>query len=179
MSDVPPLTALRQLVHYAGNLQVTAAVFLTLALLLAIVLATFTVAAVSLPAVASDSAREHDPKSADASTVPVTPRKRTAIPRSKATPYVTAMFLACLVIGAVTQVLAQYFGVLGLTVNATPSAADAIGAVHESDAIFFRADSWAISRGLSVYGTTAWASAIACAVVASSVFRTPRFTKVL
>lgn len=89
------------------------------------------------------------------------------------------MLLACLYAGALTQILAQYFGVLGLTVNATPTADTAKGVVNDNDWNNFQADSWAIGEGLSTYATIAWTSALASAAVATTVFRTPRFTKLL
>lgn len=95
------------------------------------------------------------------------------------TPYVVVALLTCLYAGILTQILAQYFGVLGLTVNATPNAASARDAVGFTDYIYFQADSWAIGKGLSTYATTAWASAVACAAVATALFRRPRYPKML
>ena len=99
--------------------------------------------------------------------------------RSPFAPYVVAVLLGCLYLGALLQLLAQYFGVLGLTVNATPTVDTAVGAVRNSDYNNFLADSWAIGRGLSTFATLAWTSALACAGLATTMFRTPRYAKVV
>lgn len=101
-------------------------------------------------------------------------------PRSVYIPYVVLALLVFLYAGILTQILAQFFGVLGLTVNATPKATDEAKAIIQFDAeIKFQADTWAIGKGLSTYATIAWASAAACAAVATALFRTPRYPKVV
>lgn len=88
--------------------------------------------------------------------------------------------LTCLYAGILTQILAQYFGVLGLTINATPKDKDsAKTAVQDTDYDNFMVDTWAIGKGLSTYATVAWASAVACATIAKALFRTPRYPKLL
>lgn len=100
--------------------------------------------------------------------------------RSSATPYVVAVLLICLYVGSLLQILAQLFGMLGLTVNATPSdTQDAYNDQSNTTFAYFAVGHWTIGKALSTYATVAWTSAVLCAAVATSVFRTPRFTKLL
>jgi hypothetical protein len=175
-------------VHYAGNLQIAASVMLTLGLVFALVLSLFTtVLGLAAP---SESARHHDhdrhqqegvstSKEASEETREHSNPSRRTWTRSTATPYVVALLLACLYAGSALQILAQYFGVLGLTVNATPTYGTAQSFQKNATLGFYVADSWAIGKGLSTYATTAWASATFCAAVATTVFRRPRFPKLL
>ena len=184
------LLTIRATVHYAGNLQIAASFFITSGLCLALVLSIFTVTASLLSSSeAPASYRQRGSKATEACQTELNeqpeqstqPGHKSSKPsaRSKATPYVVSVLLSCLYVGAVMQILAQCFGVLGLTVNATPSAQSAKDTVHNSDWVYFVADSWAIGKGSSMYATTAWASALACAALATTVFRTPRFPKIL
>jgi hypothetical protein len=77
------------------------------------------------------------------------------------------------------QVLAQFFGVLGLTVNATPNAGDASQDQPDTTSDNFVAQDWVIDKALSTYATIAWTSALLCALIATSIFRRPRFSKIL
>lgn len=117
--------------------------------------------------------------SVNAETAPEAPTADQSF-RSPYTPYVVLALLTCLYAGILTQILAQYFGVLGLTVNATPKDKDsAQAAIQDTNYGNFMVDTWAIGRGLSTYATIAWASAVACAAVAKVLFRTPRYPKLL
>ena len=165
-------------VHYAGNLQIAAAIFVSLGLCMTLALSLITMRLAVRPSKRSSSPAEVSTATVD----DLAEQNSLQSPYSKHlphTPYVVAVLLACLYIGAVTQVLAQYFGVLGLTVNATPNADTAVGTVHDSDYNHFVADSWAVGQGLSTYATIAWTSALSCAAVATLVLRTPRFAKLL
>lgn len=177
--------------HYAGNLQIAATVFLGLSLLLTLGLSALTLALGTFKHGATNRhvrpRQKHEEIKVDDETIVVveddtrTPsHQRHAIHQrySSKVPFLSAALLACLVIGSVTQLLAQYFGVLGLSVNATPTY-DKTPLVQTATYHFFVADSWAIDTGLSVYATTAWTSAIACAVLIASFWRLPRASALL
>jgi hypothetical protein len=156
-------------VHYAGNLQIAASVFIGLGLIFS--LALFVVPLVprwESSVAASDRAEgeerhEHHEK----------PRETAPI-----TSYVVFMLLSCLYTGALLQILAQYFGVLGLTVTATPNAKDAVQ-FQLDGANNFMGHDWVIGRALSAFATVAWTSALFCAGIATAVFTRPRFPKLL
>jgi hypothetical protein len=166
-------------VHYAGNLQIAASFFLVLGLPLALVLSVFTVIAGIAPSVAGHHHGEKRRESLTDETPSNDKSRRRAWVSSPATPFIVAALLACLCIGATMQILAQFFGVLGLTVNATPTALTSQGTQKNATLANYVAGSWAIGDGLSIYATTAWASALACTAVATTVFRTPRWSKLL
>lgn len=98
--------------------------------------------------------------------------------RSAATPFLTLALIIFLAVGAVLQLLAQYFGVLGLTVSATPNPAEALQAATP---LFdnFGAAEWQMDIALTRYATVAWVSSILCACLAGTVFRVPRVEKPL
>jgi hypothetical protein len=77
------------------------------------------------------------------------------------------------------QFIAQFFGVLGLTMNATPTAADVVGNQPNGTLSNFAAQSWVVDRALSSYATVAWTAALGCAAVTTMMFRTPKFVKLL
>lgn len=99
--------------------------------------------------------------------------------RSRSTPYVTFVLLICLYAGALMQILAQYFAILGLTVDASLTPDVLYGERQNQDENYYSAQNWVIGRGLSTYATVTWTSSLLCAAVATSVFRTPRFPKLL
>jgi hypothetical protein len=87
--------------------------------------------------------------------------------------------LTFLYIGAALQLFAQFFGVLGLTVSASPSGRDANG--YQTDYLLnnFDAADWVIDVALSRYATVAWTAALAAAAVATVVFKKPSIRKML
>lgn len=85
--------------------------------------------------------------------------------------------LGSLYIGAVLQIFAQFFGVLGLTVTASPNSRNANIYQPEGDYKNFSAEDWIIDLALSSYATVAWTSALAAAAVATILFTTPTFRK--
>jgi len=81
------------------------------------------------------------------------------------------LFMLCA--GAILRILAQFFGVLGLTITATGTDCST------GDQSAYGASSWMIGRALSTYTTTAWISAIATAAMTAFIYRTPRSTKLV
>jgi len=90
---------------------------------------------------------------------------------------IVVFLLGALYIGAVLQLFAQFFGVLGLTVNASPNSRDANGDQPDFNLNNFDAADWIIDLALSRYATVAWTSALAAAAVATVLFKTPSFKK--
>lgn len=154
-----------QQVHYAGNLQIAASLFITLGLILSLALALF-------PFLNRSPSSPTEPK--DPAPEPSTPRSKGGIKL-----YTVFFFLFCLYAGALLQLLAQFFGVLGLTMNATPTAADVTGNQPNGTLSNFAAQAWVIDRALSAYATVAWTAALMCAAVTTAAFRTPRLIKLL
>lgn len=84
--------------------------------------------------------------------------------------YMAGFLLAFMYVGVVMQILAQYFGVLGLVTYASPTPSDVVNAGQG-----VTAETWKIDKGLSTYATIAWTSALATAALAGVVFKTPSF----
>lgn len=192
--------------HYAGNLQIAASTFIVVGLCAALVLCTSTILLGVMESKKPSDRSAHSQGSSaeegqDAIAVQHDVESKSLqrdrhrkhhgptyedVPRhagSSATPWAVAFFLGCLYIGAFLQLLAQFFGVLGLTVSATPKQ-DAellvfqdIGTTDQGDN--YDPDSWVIGKALSTYATVAWTSAVLCATVATLVMRRPRIAKVL
>lgn len=78
--------------------------------------------------------------------------------------------LAFMYVGVLMQILAQYFGVLGLVTYATPTPSDVAGTAQGVTGA-----TWKIDKGLNTYATVAWTSALATAALAGTVFKTPTF----
>jgi hypothetical protein len=93
--------------------------------------------------------------------------------------YIAFMLLVCLYTGSLMQILAQFFGILGLTINASLNAQDVVSAQGKPGLNNFVAHAWVVDKALSSYATVAWTSALLCAAIATVVFRTPRFAKAL
>jgi hypothetical protein len=91
------------------------------------------------------------------------------------TPYIVLILLFSLYTSAVLQILAQFFGVLALTIDATPTPYQAVQ--YNRDVL--GATPWIIDKALSVYATVAWTSSLATAGLVGFVYRTPRFTKLV
>ncbi|KAK0100919.1 hypothetical protein ONS95_007361 [Cadophora gregata] len=173
-------------VHYTGNLQIAASVFITLSLILLIPLtiANFLLGvkgpryATHTPAAATISTEEAgtEPKAATHTMGPLNGHK-TPIRKKPATwtPYLVFVLLVSLYIGAILQILAQFFGVISMTIIATPTQDQAI----QSNVDNLGATPWIIDKALSAYATVAWTSALACAGLVSLVYRTPKFTKLI
>jgi len=176
-------------VHYAGNLQIAASFFIVLGLCFALVLSVFTAILGLVPSRRAEGSRpegeavETREERRKEAREEAREERQFRSRRSRNTPYVTALLLACLYTGILMQLLAQFFGVLGLTLNATPDQATAVSYRPNTDVDLridnFQADSWAVGKGLSTYATIAWTSAAACAAVASTVFRRPSFPKLV
>jgi hypothetical protein len=92
---------------------------------------------------------------------------------------IVVFLLGALYIGAVLQIFAQFFGVLGLTVTASPNSRDANS--NQPDPLMnnFGAADWIVDLALSRYATVAWTSALAAAAMATVLFTTPAPRKFL
>jgi Trk-type K+ transport system membrane component len=86
--------------------------------------------------------------------------------------YAAMALLFCLCAGALLQVLAQFFGVLGLTITATgtqgPSTGQNVGV-----------SLWTVDVALSRYATVAWTFSLATAAMTLLAYRIPRFAKLV
>lgn len=91
------------------------------------------------------------------------------------TPYVAASSVCLLCIGAALQVIAQFFGVLALTLNASPVPDDISNDTNGA----FGANSWVIGVALSTYATVAWTTALITAGLVILTYRLPRIEKLL
>ena len=140
--------------HYAGNLQIAASVFITLSLLLVVFLiahflatqnhadAEATTETTALPD--NDNA-EHKHRSR-------THYKKYHLLRS----HIYKTTILFLITGASLQFLAQFFGILGLTVVAT-------GPLGELNGGNYGAGTWSIDLALARYGSVAWLTALIAA----------------
>jgi hypothetical protein len=173
------LTSTLFLVHYAGNLQIAACVFITLGLVSGLVLLGLSVSPRSTAApeevTAGESAKEHHGRHHHHQGHHHHPETQSRGPA----PFVVFALQLFLLIGAILQFLAQFFGVLGLTVNATPNGASAALYQYQVDDNNFVAHDWVIGKGMGAYATTAWTTALASAFLAGSVFTMPSFPKYL
>ncbi|KAI9857979.1 MAG: hypothetical protein M1813_007949 [Trichoglossum hirsutum] len=141
-----------QEVHYAGNLQIASSFFITLGLIV-----TLTLAAVSILSVSRTSESEAAPR-----------------PYPFIHPLVSFL-LFCLYVGALLQFIAQFFGVLAFTINATPTPDQ----TRQKNGDDFGVNEWVIDKALSAYATVAWTSAVACALVVASGYRRSKFEKLM
>lgn len=91
------------------------------------------------------------------------------------TPYLALILLLSLYTGAILQILAQFFAILALTINATPSPAQAT----QNGSAEFGASAWTMDKALTAYATVAWTTALACALLTGYLYRTPRFAKLV
>ncbi|KAH7407446.1 hypothetical protein BKA64DRAFT_640378 [Cadophora sp. MPI-SDFR-AT-0126] len=173
-------------VHYTGNLQIAASVFITLGLILLIplTLANFLLgvespkhtAHTSAAATMSTEEAGTEPKTVAHTTGPSNGQKAHGSKKlSPWTPHLVFVLLASLYIGAILQILAQFFGVISMTIIATPTQDQAV----QSNVDNLGATPWIIDKALSTYATVAWTSALACAGLVGLVYRTPRFTKLI
>ncbi|KAG4435924.1 hypothetical protein IFR05_008581 [Cadophora sp. M221] len=172
-------------VHYTGNLQIAASVFITLGLILLmpLTLANFLLGTESpkhetqTPAAAGASAEAGTESKTTAHATGPPNGHKTPVSRklSPWTPHLVFILLAFLYIGAIIQILAQFFGVISMTIIATPTQDQAI----QSNVDNLGATPWIIDKALSTYATVAWTSALACAGLVGLVYRTPRFTKLI
>jgi hypothetical protein len=175
ISTVQNLTILS--VHYAGNLQIAASVFITLGLLLSLILSLFSLKLGSSDNhhVSESAAKDTSEKNTSETTNVRSPKHH----KSRLAPFVSLALIISLSLGALLQFLAQFFGILGLTVNATPNAGRVTKDQYKKSLNNFSANQWVVDKALSSYATVAWTSAIVGALVVAAVFRTPRFSKVL
>ena len=150
------------LVHYAGNLQIAASVFIFFGFIFSLVM----VITLFMRFTGSTNTASQGDDSNEK------PHRVSSLPRLS-----FLILQVCLYIGVVLQILAQFFGVLGLTINATPNAGDATADQYYKPFKNFVAHDWVIGKALSTYATVAWTSALACAVIASLFFQMPRFKK--
>jgi hypothetical protein len=174
-----------RIVHYTGNIQIASSVFITLALILLLPLTLgnfFLGLGVGLgkedtthPVEAEEASSPSGAKNGAASQI--TPSTTNRHPLSKHlspyTPYVVLITLFFLYVGAVLQILAQFFGILGMTSNATPIPSQAVQ-YNQGE---LGATPWIMDKALSTYTTVAWTSALATAGLVGIVYRTPRFEK--
>ena len=134
-------------VHMAGNLQIAATVFTGFGLLVSFAF----LVTLFLPHHQRTAGESREAKSHAGSTA------------ATALAILTPLLVLSLVIGAVLQVLAQFFGVLGLTLNATQNARDVISKAPGGFRNFGASD-WVLDIALVRYASVAWLSAVLCAV---------------
>lgn len=166
-------------VHYAGHLQIAASCFLCLGLLLLLPL---TVLNVVIGTFSGESTRERgsepvgEAKAERHASAKLRHRSDSYRDRlSPWTPYVVLLLVTSLYAGAFLQILAQLFGILGLTVNATPTPAEATQNGSEE----FGASTWIMDKALTEFATVAWATALPCALLTGYIYRTPKFSKLV
>ncbi|KAL5326212.1 hypothetical protein ACEPPN_007350 [Leptodophora sp. 'Broadleaf-Isolate-01'] len=172
-------------VHYTGNLQIAASVFITLALIL---LLPITAANILLTTSSHHPAAGAAPTAESAATEPSTTKTHHPDHNSNSNPHhrpqythrfspytppIVLFTILSLYIGVILQLIAQFFGVLGLTIIATP---DQFQAVQHASGVL-GATPWVIDKALATYATVAWTSALACAVLVSRAYRMPRWDK--
>ena len=148
--------------HYAGNLQIAAAVFITLSLLLLLAFISahfFAIRQRNGPEeeeLTADGAATDGPKHRSNSRIP----QKWRIVRA----YFYKTTVLSLWVGAILQFLAQFFGILGLTVVATGPLGDVNGGNYG-------ASTWSIDLALARYGSAAWLSALVAAGTLRSSYR--------
>ncbi|KAH8901388.1 hypothetical protein GQ53DRAFT_835205 [Thozetella sp. PMI_491] len=175
-------------VHYAGNLQIAASVFLTLGLILSLGL--FAVPMVRQTWRDSEPEGATEPRAEETGGEDKTAGKffrggktvrqhghhhRPYPPLSHLGPaaYVFRARVLFLVIGVLLQLLAQFFGVLGLTVLASPTGAGAWIFQTMPGENFFVGHDWVIGKALNTYATIAWTTALLAAGIAGSSWGIP------
>ncbi|KAH8882536.1 hypothetical protein GQ53DRAFT_753585 [Thozetella sp. PMI_491] len=200
-----------QQVHYAGNLQIAASVFITVGLACGLILCGLALGPLGSGGVGeeADTTRQQgeeepqeDAVEADRALGRHKEKHRkslvwrnsshchngvhySASRRTTATKFVVTLLLTCLCIGALLQFLAQFFGVLGLTINAyVPVSADQYTPDPDSSSPSrflnnFIAHPWVIGQGMAAYATVVWTSAMANAVLVGVFFSRPVWPKIL
>ncbi|CZR68332.1 uncharacterized protein PAC_18231 [Phialocephala subalpina] len=176
-----------QEVHWSGNLQIAACVFITigLILLLPISLANLLVStnpnSANKPDVDQAAQEAHDRELTSEATQVTKAKPRHRHSRrhhsrlSPITPYLVLLAILSLYIGASLQIFAQFFGVLGLTVNATPTA----GQVENNNSDFLGSTPWMMDKALTAYATVTWTLAVTAATLMGLVYRIPRWPKLI
>lgn len=162
----------------AGNLQIAASTFTGLGLILAVVLQLLallmmpaasthrdpgeTVVIVEESATESRSKKHHPHASHNSHAGHARPVTR------RSTRILTSSLVLSLLLGAALQVLAQFFGVLSLSVLATPTAA-VVNTIAPRGFTNFAASDWMLDIGLTRYASVAWAFSLAGAGLAGSL----------
>lgn len=163
-----------QQVHLAGNLQIAASTFTGLGLILAVLLQLIAL----VVALRSPSHGRHDEtvvvvQGAESSTTQIKPHQHHHQPahhgqpnpsrhRQHGTRTLTLILILSLVLGAVLQLLAQFFGVLSQTVLASPAATvvNSLPQIPRGMSNFVATD-WMLDIGLTRYASVAWAFSLA------------------
>ena len=167
------ISSYSDLVHYSGNLQIAASVFTTLGLCLLISLTIFT----SLPNHSSWNTQTQESVSSNTET-PTEPKtastrhgnhNKTSKTVSSGVRYLVILLSFSLYTSAALQMLAQFFAILGLTLNATPTPAQAT----QNGTGNFGASSWIMDRALTQFATVAWTSSLTCAMLVDYVYHKP------
>ncbi|KAJ9607110.1 hypothetical protein H2200_008182 [Cladophialophora chaetospira] len=164
-------------VHYSGNLQIAASVFITLGLLLCLVVLAGTL--LGPTRTSEDPVQAPDDQSSKTPTAVATgshhhhQQNAHRGRRSTVLSYMVTALMGSLYIGAVLQFVAQFFAVLGLTLTATPTP-NQVSNNHDN---LFGAKPWIMDIALTRYATVAWTTAIACAMIVGANYRTPRFER--
>jgi len=153
------------LVHWTGNLQIAASVFITLGMLLVLVL---------LAARAVNGSRSTTPTTITTTQKDEVPTAQEPVPppgksrqRSRLPGILVVAVQCSLYIGALLQIFAQFFGILGLTINATPTPSEA--GANSIDGI--GATPWIMDKAMTRYATVAWTMAIGCIFVMTYGYR--------
>lgn len=98
-------------------------------------------------------------------------RPQPQVSRRSSLPDVISFLVQCsLYTGALLQVFAQFFGILGLTINATPTPSEA--RANSLDGL--GVSEWIMDKALTRYATVGWTMALACAVATNLCYRAPK-----
>jgi hypothetical protein len=161
----------------AGNLQIAASTFIGLGLILAVVLQLL--ALLMMPAgsnhrdpgetvVVEESATESRSKKHHPHASHNTHAGHTRPVTRRSTRILTGGLVLSLLLGAVLQLLAQFFGVLSLSVLATPTAT-VVNTIAPRGFTNFAASDWMLDIGMTRYASVAWAFSLAGAGLAGSL----------
>lgn len=154
-------------VHYAGNLQIATCVFVTLGLIASLGLA--------IAAFIPVNRRKHE-KGNEAGL------EQSPKPAGRSSPLLDlalSLVLLMLGIGIALQILAQFFGILGLVITATPDTENLDVQQPEPNYAVYTSDDWIIGEGLARYATVTWVSALAALLIARVTFSTSTKAKMV
>lgn len=184
-----------QQIHRAGNFGIASLTFITLGFILTGLLAIGTFLTLLFPGVSSTSHETKERSEAvdtgniqhPDSSKPVAAenqnhpqhheQQRHHRRRGRLAPYFNLLLVVFLVVGAITGVISQFYGVLGL-IQSAPNNADFAGS-GSTDTSSGTHGPWYEGRGLRLYPTLAWGFSLAGGWAAGLIWRLPRLDKVL
>jgi hypothetical protein len=178
-----------QQVHYAGNLAITAAFFIGLALLLVIILAISSAGYGLRPRKSSKTSSTEEGEAAAVTaegqkehTATTNNNATSSLKVSKSNLAPTLNFFAVLFasVGAVSALIAQFYGVIGLVQSNPDNGRWAGTAGNAADPTLDNSHGpWLQGTALSVFVTLAWMFGAFAAGAAAAVWRLPRLEKLL